>query len=128
MKILLGLFSLVLLACALPSAAQAQCSSGCTRLLKENGEVAGYGCVTIENSGVNCIATATKCTASRCMNAFITTPEGRVVGQRDGCVEAPAAASLAAAVEATRERLSVVFVHHLRMATVLSGPARRVGE
>lgn len=116
MKRLLGVLAVAVLASAIPSDADAQCSAACLRLFKENGEIAGYGCVWSENSGTSCIASATRCIASRCANAFLTTPEGRVIGEIPCANAAADATRLAEVAEALRERLLAVIAYPIRIA------------
>jgi hypothetical protein len=103
-------FAALALAALLPADAEAQCNGACTTLMKSTGEVAGYGCVIAQNSGARCLATQSRCTASPCMNALLITPDGRVLGELDGCAEAARSAALDA--------------KHVRLSLALASPRR----
>ncbi|HLM66142.1 MAG TPA: hypothetical protein VK358_01380, partial [Longimicrobium sp.] len=84
MKTALSLLALVLLACALPRTASAQCEDGCAKLVRD-GVQTGWGCDYVEGSGMYCRATRTTCNLERCMYAYFRTPDGRFVEMRNGC-------------------------------------------
>lgn len=117
-RLLMGA-SVLLLASALPDRAIAQCEGGCSRLMKSNGE-AWWGCSTVFDSGMDCWATATRCTLVRCSTALLTTPEGRVVGSIP-CGEAGPEQSRSTAVGAATFVAEIV-----RQLSTASYPARPV--
>lgn len=87
MKTAIALLAFVLLGFAQPAPAAAQCSDACTRLLKEDGSVAGFGCIWSEGSNANCMATSTYCRLRSCTNVLLYTPSGQFAGMSDGCAE-----------------------------------------
>ena len=122
MKTALSLLALVLLACALPRPASAQCDDGCARLVR-NGLLAGWDCVYVEGSGQACSATRYQCVLTRCDFAFLTTPDGRLVEMRDGC-EKPATlpARVAAALNVAHGRVSEAISRQMRMVALATRP------
>jgi hypothetical protein len=122
MKIAMAITALAL-AALLPRSAQAQCNGGCTMLVKSTGELAGYGCVTVENSGKSCIATTTRCTLSICANALLTTPEGRVIGEIPCADEAIDTERLAQVAEDKQQRLRAVLADPIRIAHARPSPS-----
>jgi hypothetical protein len=87
MKIALALLALVLLGFAQPAPAAAQCSDACTRLVKADGSLAGFGCIYDENANASCMATSTYCRLRSCTNVLLYTPAGQFAGMRDRCAE-----------------------------------------
>lgn len=123
MKTLLTCFALVLLAFALPREASAQCNDACTRLVRD-GQLNGYGCVYMEGSGMNCIATSTRCNLQRCMYAYLTTPEGRLVEMRNGCDESAVATRVTTTFRKVGDRLAALLD---RQVKAIAADARRSG-
>lgn len=123
MKTLLTCLALMLLAFTLPREAAAQCNDACTRLVKD-GQLNGYGCVYMEGSGMSCIATSTRCNLQRCMYAYLTTPEGRLVELRNGCDESAAATRVTATMRQVGERLVALLD---RRARAIAADAYRSG-
>jgi hypothetical protein len=87
MKVALALLALVLSGFAQPAPAAAQCSDACTRLVKADGSLSGFGCIYDENANANCMATSTYCRLRSCTNVLLYTPAGQFAGMRDGCAE-----------------------------------------
>lgn len=127
MKTTLALLALVLLACALPAGASAQCDGSCGRYIKSNGEIGGFACIIVENSGSNCIATTRGCSLAPCSNALLITPQGRLVAVREGCPEPRAApARVAAALRLTGDRIAAALTQQMRTTALEArqrGPA-----
>jgi hypothetical protein len=107
MNKLLGLFAVTMLTSAVPDTASAQCGSMCMRLVKENGEVGGHGCATALNNDA-CVATVSRCTVSRCVNALLTTPEGRVVGELACSASESPTSRIASALSRIRTQLAML--------------------
>jgi hypothetical protein len=125
MKTALSLLALVLLACALPRTASAQCEDGCAKLVRD-GIQTGWGCDYMEGSGMYCRATRTTCNLERCMYAYLTTPGGRLVEMRNGCAErATVPGRVATAMREAGNRLAASLSLHMRTAAL--APPRRVG-
>jgi hypothetical protein len=122
MKKLLGMLVVTLLASAVPDTASAQCGSMCMRLVKENGEVGGHGCATALNNDA-CVATVARCTVSRCMNALLTTPEGRVVGELACSASQSRASRVAAVLSRIHAQISLVT-----MPARMEGPIADLGQ
>lgn len=119
MNKLFGVLAVALLASAVPDSASAQCGAVCTRFVKETGEVGGHGCVSALNND-SCIATVRRCTVSRCANALLTTPEGRVVGQLAcGAAAGESGRSIAAALRLPAE----LFAEITRRMEMAAGDA-----
>jgi hypothetical protein len=110
MKKLVGMLAAALLASIVPDAASAQCGSMCMRLVKENGEVGGHGCATALNDDA-CVATVVRCTVSRCVNALLTTPEGRIVGELACSAPESRALRVAAALSRIHTQISRATLH-----------------
>lgn len=107
-------FGAFLLMLGLPATASAQCEGMCSRLMKQDGQ-AIYGCYHAPGSVYDCWATATRCTLIRCSTALLTTPEGRVVGVRNGCDQPQAVpARVASALRGMNERVTASLALRLR--------------
>lgn len=109
MRKVLGILAIAVLACGLPSPAEAQCNDACVRFVKSDGGTAGYGCVESTGSGQNCIATTTRCSLQTCMYAVRFTTEGAFAGVRDGCAAEAAASARVAARGVGRQVRSGAF-------------------
>jgi hypothetical protein len=124
MKTPFALLALILLACALPASASAQCDGACGRYIKSNGEIGGFACFIVENSGSNCIATTRGCSLAPCSNAFLTTTHGRLVAVREDCPESPSLpARVASALGLASSRISALLEQRGRTAMAASRPA-----
>lgn len=122
MKTAFSLLAVVLLACALPRTASAQCDDGCAKLVKE-GQPAGWGCVYMEGSGRVCSANRYQCVLTRCDFAYLTTPDGRLVEMRNGCPESRTMpARVASALRQVSDRVSAALTQQMRTAAVEARP------
>lgn len=110
MNKLFGILAAVLLAATLPNTASAQCEGACSLLMKETGEMI-FGCYYAPGSPNECFANATRCTVSRCMNALLTTPEGRVVGELACSASETPASRIATALSRIHAQISLVSLH-----------------
>ena len=82
MRTALAVLSLVLLACAVPPTAAAQCNDECIRLVTNDG--VGFGCIT-GNTGMSCIATTTRCSLRECKETFLFSPGGQFAALINTC-------------------------------------------
>ena len=125
MKLFPAFLAIAAVTLAVPRSASAQCADACVRFVKENGQTGGYGCVEEPGSGMTCIATTSRCNLQRCAYALLTTPEGYVVGVRDGCEEAAAERARAETTAAEkRGRLLQSVARH----GIAAGPGPRKGR